>query len=134
MCLRSKGYCLEPTASIYVAGGDTLAGTALVRRLRQLGCRNLVGTRPNEPDVADSGDVEAFFAACRPKCVFFAAGRSGGIQLNRTQPADLALHNLLAATHVVSSAYRHGCKRLLYLGSSCCYPTDATQPMSVDAL
>src|SRR5437868_636372 len=98
---------------IYVAGGDTLLGAALVQRLRAEGCSNLVGVPPDEPDLTSAGQVEDFFGEHRPEYVFFAAGRSGGIGLNVARPAELMLDNLLAAAHVLNAAHAHGTRKLL---------------------
>jgi GDP-L-fucose synthase len=125
---------MNRTARIYVAGGDTLIGAALIERLRGDGYRNLVGTPPDEPDLTVAGQVEDFFGEARPEYVFLAAGKSGGIRLNQTCPADLMLHNLLATAHVVDCAHRHGVTKLLYLASSCSYPKLAPQPMAVESL
>jgi GDP-L-fucose synthase len=121
-------------ACIFVAGGRTLAGAAILDRLRETGHHNLVGTPPDEPDLTVAAQVDDFFGESRPEYVFLVAGRSGGIQLNRTRPAELMLDNLLVTAHVVDSAWRHGVKKLLYLASSCSYPKQAPQPMRVDSL
>jgi GDP-L-fucose synthase len=125
---------MNRTARIYVAGGDALIGAALIERLRADGFRNLVGTPPDEPDLTVAGQVEDFFGEARPEYVFLAAGKSGGIRLNQTCPADLMLHNLLVTAHVVDCAHRHGVTKLLHLASSCSYPKLAPQPLSVEAL
>lgn len=119
---------------IYVAGGSTLAGAALIAHLRGLGCHDLVGVSSGEPEPTHPGQVEDFFAEYRPEYVFLAAGPSGGIGLNRARPADLMRDNLLATTHVLDAAQRHGVRKLLYLASSCSYPRQAPQPLSVDSL
>ncbi len=121
-------------ARIYVAGGDTLIGVALRQRLRAAGHRNLVGVPPGEPDLICAVQVEDFFAEARPEYVFLAAGRSGGIRLNQTRPAELMLDNLLVTAHVVDAAYRHDVTKLVYLASSCGYPKDAPQPLRVESL
>ncbi len=121
-------------ARIYVAGGTTLAGCALIAHLRACGYRNLVGTPPDEPDLTCPLEVREFFATARPEYVFLAAGASGGIGANQRRPADLMLDNLLVAAHVIRAAHAHGVTRLLYLASSCSYPKDAPQPLSVESL
>jgi GDP-L-fucose synthase len=78
--------------------------------------------------------VDALFEAERPDWVVYAAGKAGGIGLNRRAPADLILDNLLCATHVIHAAQRYGAKKLLYLASSCVYPKDAAQPIREDSL
>jgi GDP-L-fucose synthase len=121
-------------ARIYVAGGDTPLGASLLERLRRAGHHNVVGAPPDEPELTCAGQVEDFFAEARPEYVFVAAGRSGGIALNRARPAELMLDNLLSASHVLDTAHRHGVRKLLYLASSCSYPREAPQPMGVASL
>jgi GDP-L-fucose synthase len=121
-------------ARIYVAGGDTLVGAALLERLHAAGYRNLVGTPPDEPDLIAAGPVEDFFGEARPDYVFLVAGKSGGIRLNQMRPAELMLDNLLVAAHVIHQAHRHSVKKLLYLASSCSYPKHAPQPLRVEDL
>src|SRR5204863_3005905 len=87
-----------------------------------------------EPDLTDRAAVERFFERTRPEVVFVAAGRTAGIAGNQQSPADLMLHNLLAGTHVISSAWNAGVKKLLYLASSCVYPKAAPQPFSASSL
>ena len=78
--------------------------------------------------------MERFFERTRPDVVFVAAGKTAGIAGNQQSPADLMLHNLLAGTHVISSAWSAGTRKLLYLASSCVYPKAAPQPFSVSSL
>ncbi len=119
---------------IFVAGADTLAGAAIVERLRAEGFDNLVGIAPEEVDLTRADEVEYFFRETRPEYVFLAAGKSGGIRRNRDYPADLMLDNLLVATNVIPAAHRHGVTKLLYLASSCAYPKHAPQPLGVESL
>jgi GDP-L-fucose synthase len=125
---------LHRTARIYVAGGQTLIGAALIERLRATGHEQLVGVPPHEPDLTDSEEVERFFAAEEPEFVFVAAGKSGGIHANQTRPAELMRDNILVAAHVLHSAWQHGVRKLLYLASSCIYPRLAPQPLREESL
>jgi GDP-L-fucose synthase len=125
---------VDQTSRIYVAGGDTLIGAALLERLREAGHTRLLGTPPGEPDLTCPRQVDEFFATERPEYVFLAAGRSGGIRANQAYPAELMRDNLLVAAHVIHAAHRHRAARLLYLASSCSYPRLAPQPMPVEAL
>jgi GDP-L-fucose synthase len=125
---------MEKQAKVYVAGGETLIGAAILRQLERQGYVNIVGRPGEEPDLTDATKVDAFFARTAPDYVFLAAGRSGGIGANQKYPAELMLDNLLVECHVIHSAYRHGVKKLLYLASSCCYPKHCPQPMSVESL
>src|SRR5262249_47377892 len=115
-------------SSIYVAGGDTLIGRALIERLSGEGAR-LVGLPPCEPDPTSAEDAADFFARTRPEYVFVAAGATGGIRENQRRPADLMRDNLLSAVHLIDQAARNGVKKLLYLASSCAYPKHASQPL-----
>ena len=125
---------MDTDARIFVAGGETLIGAALLRRLYRNGFTNVVADATTEPDLTQAGEVDAFFAETRPEYVFLAAGKSGGIQANQQQPAELMLHNLQVQTHVIDAAYRHGVENLLYLASSCSYPKHCSQPMAVESL
>jgi GDP-L-fucose synthase len=125
---------LNQNSRIYIAGGNTLLGTALREQLQTAGYGNLVGLPPEEPDLTCPEQVEQLFARHRPEYVFFAAGKSGGIRANQAYPAELMRDNLLSAVHVLHAAHRHRVTRLLYLASSCSYPRLAPQPMRVESL
>jgi GDP-L-fucose synthase len=124
----------DRSAAVYVAGAQTVVGAALCRRLGDQGFRRVLAPEPEALDLADAPAVERFFADVRPRYVFMAAGRSGGIDANRRRPATLLRDNLLVASHVFEAARRHRARKLLYLASSCCYPRDCPQPMRVEAL
>ncbi len=125
---------MDKEARIYVAGGQTLIGAAILHQLARQGYTNIAGAPGTEPDLTDAAQVDAFFAQTTPDYVFLAAGKSGGIRANQKYPAELIYDNLLVACNVVHSAYRHGVKKLLYLASSCTYPRHCPQPMRVEAL
>ncbi len=125
---------MDRSARIYVAGHRGLVGSALVRRLRAEGCANLLVRDRAELDLADRPAVERFFGDARPEYVFLAAARVGGIVANATSPADFIRENLVIQTHVIDAAWRHGARKLLFLGSSCIYPRLAPQPMKEEHL
>jgi GDP-L-fucose synthase len=125
---------VERDAPIYVAGGQTLIGSALLRHLKSQGFTNLVGAPSDDLNLCSAAAVDNFFRSARPRFVVFAAGKSGGIQTNRSFPADLMLDNLLSQCHVIDAAHRYGVKKLLYLASSCSYPKQCPQPMCVESL
>lgn len=125
---------MEQNSKIYVAGGDTLIGAAIVRRLERQSNIELVGQPGAEPELTQANAVDQFFSEAQPDYVFLAAGESGGILANQRYPAQLMLNNLLIECHVIESAYRHSVKKLLYLASSCSYPQLAPQPMPVEVL
>jgi GDP-L-fucose synthase len=124
---------VEKNARIYVAGGHTLIGAALIERLEQAGYTDVLG-RCDETDLTNPWQVEAFFATHRPEYVFLTAGRSGGIAANQRYPADLMRDNLLVECNVLHSAYAQRVRKLLYLASSCSYPRLAPQPLREDVL
>jgi GDP-L-fucose synthase len=119
---------------IYVAGHSGLAGSALVQGLRGRGFDNLVLRTHAELDLKQPAAVDAFFADERPEYVFLAAAKVGGIYANSTYPADFIRDNLQIQTNVIDAAYRNGAKRLLFLGSSCIYPRDCSQPIREESL
>ncbi len=125
---------MQTNDRIYVAGGDTLIGAAILRQLQRQGFTHLLGGSSGEPDLNLAVAVDDFFDQAAPEYVFIAAGKSGGIEANRKYPADLMLDNLRVECHLIDSAYRHDVKKLLYLASSCCYPKHCQQPMRVESL
>jgi len=121
-------------ARIYIAGHRGLAGSALVRKLRAMGYENLVLRTHAELDLTDAGPVREFFQSERPQVVLLAAAKVGGILANDTYPAEFIRENLTIQTNVIHEAWRAGVERLLFLGSSCIYPRDCTQPMREEYL
>jgi GDP-L-fucose synthase len=119
---------------IYVAGHNGLVGSAIVRRLRADGASNLLLRSSKELDLRRQAEVERFFAEQRPQYVFLAAAKVGGIEANRSRPAQFIRDNLQIQTSVIDAAYRNGTRKLLFLGSSCIYPRLAPQPMPEDSL
>jgi GDP-L-fucose synthase len=125
---------MKTNSKIYVAGHRGLVGSAIVRNLRAKGFDNIVGRTHAELDLTNSASVDAFFAAEKPEYVFLAAAKVGGIMANNIYRADFILENLNIQNNVIASAYKHGCKKLLFLGSSCIYPKDAPQPLKEEYL
>lgn len=114
---------------IFIAGHTGLLGSALVRRLRQAGYGNLLLKPHSELDLTDAVAVREFFSENRPRYVFLAAAKVGGILANDTFPADFIFENLKIQTNVIHESWRSGVERLLFLGSSCIYPRLAPQPL-----
>ncbi|MBL9208546.1 MAG: GDP-L-fucose synthase, partial [Opitutaceae bacterium] len=120
---------------IFIAGHLGMVGSALVRRLQaEPGVELVTRSRREGLDLTHRPSVDAFYASERPDVAIIAAAKVGGIHANNTYPADFLHENLAIATHCIDSAYRHGVKRLLFLGSSCIYPKFAPQPMPEDCL
>jgi GDP-L-fucose synthase len=117
------------TDRIYVAGHKGLVGSAVVRRLRTLGYKNVFGHSRMELDLRDRAQVDQFFAARGVDYIFLAAAMVGGIRRNMEQPANMIFDNLQLQINVIDAAYRAGVKKLLFLGSSCIYPRECPQPM-----
>ncbi len=125
---------MEKHAKIFVAGHQGLVGSAIVRALERGGYENLV-TRPRaELDLRDPAAVDRFLAEEKPRYLFLAAAKVGGIHANRTYPAEFIRDNLMIQAAVIDGAYRNGVEKMLFLGSSCIYPKHAPQPMKEECL
>jgi GDP-L-fucose synthase len=118
----------------FVAGHRGLVGSAIVRALAAAGAPAPLVRDRSELDLLDGAAVDRFFASERPREVYLAAAKVGGIRANATYPADFIRDNLVIETNVIHSAYRHGVEKLLFLGSSCIYPRLAPQPMPEECL
>ena len=119
---------------IFVAGHRGLAGSAIVRRLREGGYRNVVTRTRQELDLLDAAAVRKFFKSEKPDHVFLAAAKVGGILANSSQPAQFIYENLAIQGNVIEAARHEGVKKLMFLGSSCIYPKHAPQPMKEEHL
>ena len=125
---------IDRDAPVFVAGHRGLVGSAVVRRLGAAGFSDLRTVGREELDLRDQAAVEAWFRAEEPRYVFLVAGTVGGIQANRTRPAEFLYDNLMIHGTVVHASHLVGVTKLLYLGSSCIYPRLADQPIVEEAL
>lgn len=125
---------MEKNAKIFVAGHRGMVGSAIVRKLEDLGYTNIITRTHAELDLCNQADVEAFFAAEKPEYVFLAAAKVGGIMANQNALADFMYDNMILEMNVIHSAWQNGCKKLEFLGSSCIYPRLAPQPMPESCL
>jgi GDP-L-fucose synthase len=125
---------MQADTRIFVAGHRGLVGGAIVRRLQALGRTQLLTATHAELDLARADDVNAWFLRHRPEVVILAAARVGGIHANDSYAADFIHDNLAIQTAVIDAAWRHGARKLSFLGSSCIYPKFAPQPISEDSL
>ncbi|MBN1415824.1 MAG: GDP-L-fucose synthase [Bacteroidales bacterium] len=120
---------MERGSRIYVAGHLGLVGSAIHRRLRELGYENLILRSEKELDLMRQDKVERFFDKESPEYVFLAAAKVGGVLANSTFPAEFIYNNLAIQTNIIHSSYLYKVKKLLFLGSSCIYPRECPQPM-----
>ena len=125
---------MEKESTIYIAGHRGLVGSAIHRKLQQLGYNNLIVRTHDELDLTRQQQVEQFFDSYQPEYVFLAAAKVGGILANSTYPADFIYINLAIETNVIHCAFKYGVKKLLLLGSSCIYPKLCPQPMKEEYL
>ena len=125
---------LDKNSKIYVAGHTGLVGSAIWNNLKKRGYNNLVGLTIHEMDLTDQAAVKAFFDREKPDAVVLAAAFVGGIMANSLYRADFIMVNMKIQCNIISEAYAHGVKKLLFLGSTCIYPKEAPQPMTEDAL
>ena len=125
---------LDRNSRIYVAGHRGLVGSAIWKNLEQRGFTNLIGRSHQELDLLDGVAVRDFFDRERPEAVILAAAHIGGIMANLRYRADFIWQNLQIQQNVIGESFRHGVKKLLFLGSTCIYPREAPQPMTEDCL
>lgn len=125
---------MNKNSKIYLAGHTGMVGSALLRRLRQKGYNNIVTRTHKELDLCRQSDVENFFSVERPEYVFLAAAKVGGIFANQEFKADFMYENLMIELNVTNAAWKMGCKKLMFLGSSCIYPKFAIQPIKETSL
>ena len=125
---------LPKTTKIYVAGHHGLVGSAIWNNLKQRGYNNLIGKSHRELDLLDGAAVKRFFDEEQPEAVVLAAAHVGGIMANLQYRADFIYQNLQIQQNVIGESWKHGVKKLLFLGSTCIYPREAPQPMTEDSL
>lgn len=125
---------LDKNCKIYIAGHHGLVGSAIWNNLKARGYTNLIGRSHKELDLTDQVAVRRFFDEECPDAVVLAAAFVGGIMANSLYRADFIMQNMKMQCNVISEAYAHGVKKLLFLGSTCIYPKNAPQPMKEDAL
>ena len=125
---------MDSNSKIYVAGNTGLVGSAIVRMLKRKGLNNILSSPSSHWDLRKQHDVEKFFEFNKPEYVFVAAAKVGGIMGNKNYPAEFIYDNLMIQSNIIDTAYRHGVKKLLFLGSSCIYPKNPKIPITEDQL
>lgn len=125
---------MDKDTKIYVAGHRGLVGSAIWNNLQERGYHNLVGRTHKELNLLDGVAVKNFFDEEQPEAVVLAAAHVGGIMANLQYRADFIYENLQIQQNVIGESFRHGVKKLLFLGSTCIYPREAPQPMKEECL
>lgn len=125
---------MEKNSKIYVAGHRGMVGSAILRELEKQGYKNTATKSHKELDLCSQTEVNRFFEAEKPEYVFLAAAKVGGIEANKNALADFMYVNIMLEMNVIHAAWKSGCKKLLFLGSSCIYPRMAAQPMKESCL
>lgn len=125
---------MDTNSKIYIAGHRGLVGSAIWKSLTGKGYTNLIGRTHSELDLQDAAAVKSFFDTEQPEYVFLAAAHVGGIMANNIYRADFIYDNLQIQQNVIGESFRHGVKKLLFLGSTCIYPKQAPQPMKEEYL
>jgi GDP-L-fucose synthase len=132
--MKSQQSLINKSDKIYVAGHRGMAGSAIYWALNKAGYSHLLTSTRAELNLLDEAAVQAWFELNKPNVVVVAAAKVGGILANNNFPADFILENLKIQTNLIETAWRHGVRRLLFLGSSCIYPKFAEQPIKEEAL
>lgn len=125
---------MNKNAKIYIAGHKGLVGSAIVSQMQKGGYTNLVTRSHAELDLTDQQAVAGFFAQVKPEYVILAAAKVGGIVANNTCRADFIYENLAIQNNIIHQSYQHGVTKLLFLGSTCIYPSECPQPMKEESL
>jgi GDP-L-fucose synthase len=121
-------------SKIYVAGHRGMVGSAIVRKLKELGYTNIITADRNKLNLTNQQQVQSFFADEMPEYVFLAAAKVGGIKANDQFRADFIYENLMIQSNIIKESHDFGVKKLLFLGSSCIYPKMSPQPIKEDYL
>ena len=125
---------MDKNSKIYICGHSGMAGSAIMRKLKEKGYNNLVYRNHKELDLTNQADVFKFFETEKPEVVILAAAAVGGIKKNMDHPADMLMINMMIQSNVFEAAHRNNVNRLLFLGSSCIYPRLCSQPMKEEYL
>ncbi|MEA4862464.1 MAG: GDP-L-fucose synthase family protein [Victivallaceae bacterium] len=125
---------IDKNARIFIAGHRGMVGSAIVRKFESEGYKNIIKRTHAELDLRSQSAVERFYEEARPEYVVLGAAKVGGIRANMEQKAEFMVENLEIQNNVIMGAYRHGVKKLCFLGSSCIYPCACPQPIKEDYL
>ena len=125
---------MNPDSSVFVAGSQGLVGSAIVRNLEKKNYNKIYWVRKKNCDLRNRVQVDQYFSTSKPEYVFIAAAKVGGIHANSTYPAEFIYDNLMIQCNLIDAAYKHGVKKLVFLGSSCIYPKSPKIPITEDQL
>lgn len=125
---------MKKESKIYIAGHRGLVGSAIWKNLSERGFTNLIGKTSSELNLLDQQATADFFEKEKPEYVFLAAAKVGGIVANNTYRGEFIYENLVIQNNIIHNAWKHGSKKLLFLGSTCIYPKEAAQPMTEECL
>ena len=125
---------MNKESKIYVAGHRGMVGSAIVRKLNELGYTNIITAPKNKLNLLDQSEVDNFFQKQQPEYVFLAAAKVGGIKANNDYKGDFIYQNLVIQNNVINCSKEYGVKKLLFLGSSCIYPKMSPQPIKEEYL
>ena len=125
---------MDSDSKVFIAGHNGLVGSAIKRNLEEKNYNHIYWVRRKNCDLRNRVQVEAYFQQSQPEYVFLAAAKVGGIGANSKYPAEFIYDNLMIQTNIIDAAYRHGVKKLVFLGSSCIYPKFHKMPITEDQL
>ena len=125
---------MDSDSKVFIAGHNGLVGSAIKRNLEEKNYNHIYWVRRKNCDLRNRVQVEAYFQQSQPEYVFLAAAKVGGIGANSKYPAEFIYDNLMIQTNIIDAAYRHGVKKLVFLGSSCIYPKFPKMPITEDQL
>lgn len=125
---------ISKDSPIFIAGHNGMVGSSILRCFLKKGFENILIKNKKELDLRNQKEVDGFFRSNKIECVILAAAKVGGIQANISYPADFFYDNLLIQTNVIYAAKNNNVKKIIFLGSSCIYPTECSQPMKEEYL
>jgi GDP-L-fucose synthase len=125
---------MELNDRIFVAGHNGMVGSAIVRKLKELGYTNIITADRSKLNLLNQSDVDSFFSITCPEYVFIAAAKVGGIKANNEMKGDFIYENLMIQSNIIKSSKDYNVKKLIFLGSSCIYPKMSPQPIKEEYL
>jgi len=125
---------MNKDSKIFVAGHNGMVGSAIVRKLKELGYTKIITKSRKELDLINQFQVNQFFHFERPEYVFLAAAKVGGIKANDDFRADFIYENIMIQSNIIKASHANGVKKLLFLGSTCIYPKMSPQPIKEEYL